>query len=304
MAQTVNNSYLQTGRALFTQLDINLDEVPFEQLSNYTAVEYFLTVEDEPSSDTTNLEKVKRYLESFHHLCKVEDWERANYILFSGFNKPSNQSLTTLLHSWGYHTERIELHNQLLGKLNDQVNVACLRNLGNSYMLLGQHEKTINLYQESLILARKIGDRHGEWSTLRVLSNFYYSRGDYSKAIEFYEHFLSLSEILEEPQGKAEALMALAGANHFLGKAQKAIKLFDECFAYIQTLDNQPKKIYLLGSLGNMFNLIEEYDKAIDCYRQSLSIAEIINYQQIGGDLLNLGYSRDTRKMGHVVKFC
>lgn len=277
------------GKLLFEKLAINLDAVSFEELINYTAVEYFLTVEDEPSSDATKLDKVKRYLESFHHFCKVEDWKRANYILFSGFKNPSNQSLTTLLYSWGYHTERVELHNQLLGKLNDQVDAACLRNLGNSYMQLGHHEKTINLYQESLILARKIGDRRGEWSSLRVLSHFYYSRGDYSKAIEFYEHLLSLSEILEEPQGKGEALLALAGANHFLGKAQEAIKLFDECLTYVQTLDNQPKKVYLLGTLANMLSFIQDYDKSIDCYKQSLSVAEIVNYQQIGGTLGNLG---------------
>jgi hypothetical protein len=39
-----NNSYYQEGRSLFAQLNINLDEVSFEQLAHYTAIEYFLTI--------------------------------------------------------------------------------------------------------------------------------------------------------------------------------------------------------------------------------------------------------------------
>jgi hypothetical protein len=67
----VNNNYQQEERSLFVQLNINLDKVSFEQLAHYTALKFFLTVEDEPHFEATNLEKVNRYLESFHHLCKV-----------------------------------------------------------------------------------------------------------------------------------------------------------------------------------------------------------------------------------------
>lgn len=63
------------GQLLFAKLGIDLDEVPLEQLSDYTAVEYFLTVEDEPPPDSTNLEKVKRYTESLHHLCRMLFWK-------------------------------------------------------------------------------------------------------------------------------------------------------------------------------------------------------------------------------------
>ena len=43
------------GQLLFAELAINLDEVSFENLVHYTSVEYFLTIEDEPDSDATNL---------------------------------------------------------------------------------------------------------------------------------------------------------------------------------------------------------------------------------------------------------
>jgi len=65
----VNNSYPQR-QSLLAQLEINLAQVSLEQLVHYTAIEYFLTIEDQPDSDATNLATVNQYLESFHHLRK------------------------------------------------------------------------------------------------------------------------------------------------------------------------------------------------------------------------------------------
>ena len=59
------------GQLLFAKLEIDLDEVPIEQLAEYTAVEYYLAIEDDPPNDATNLDNVQRYLQSFDHLCDV-----------------------------------------------------------------------------------------------------------------------------------------------------------------------------------------------------------------------------------------
>ena len=66
----ITNSSTTLGQLLFVKLGLNLDGVPLELLADYTAVEYYLTVEDESSPDATNLEKVRCYLESFEHLCR------------------------------------------------------------------------------------------------------------------------------------------------------------------------------------------------------------------------------------------
>ena len=75
---------LELGSSLFRQLNLNFEEIPLEKIPHYTAVEYFLTVEDEPTADATNSEKVKRYREAFYHLCEVQDWHRAKQILGFG----------------------------------------------------------------------------------------------------------------------------------------------------------------------------------------------------------------------------
>jgi len=46
---------LTAGQRLFNALEIDLDTVPIEYLDDYIAIEYFLTSEDEPPDDVSNL---------------------------------------------------------------------------------------------------------------------------------------------------------------------------------------------------------------------------------------------------------
>jgi len=146
---------LQTpGQLLFAKLGINLDEVPIEKLSDYTAVEYYLTVEDEPPQDATNLEKVRGYLEAFYHLSEVEDWEAASKILSIHLDTPTNENLHNQLGVWGYYQERIDLYNRLLYKLNLYWDSICLNGLGNTYDSLGEYVRAIEYHQQDLAIAQ------------------------------------------------------------------------------------------------------------------------------------------------------
>lgn len=256
--------------------------------SSYRAVINWLT-KYKANPDASNLKKVKGLLDSFYHLCEVEDWEKSSSIFLNNFQLLNNKSLNTQLHSWGHHIERLDLNYKILGQLNHKVDIICLRNLGNSSMILGEHNKAINFYEKCLFLTQKMGDKLNECLTLRSLSNFYFSRGDYSQAINFSEKLLTLCELVQESKTKIETLINLAGSHYFLGKTEKAAILFEQCLTDIQILENQPTKVYLLGTIGNIYDFMQEYSKAIDCYQKSLSIAQIINYQQTGGILANLG---------------
>ncbi|MEH1894990.1 MAG: tetratricopeptide repeat protein, partial [Nostoc sp.] len=49
--------------------------------------------------------------------------------------------------------------------------------LGNAYNLLGQYQRAIEFYQQSLEISREIGDRNGEGHSLSNLGNAYYQCG-------------------------------------------------------------------------------------------------------------------------------
>lgn len=275
-----------------TELGINIDSVkainPFWKRAHYRSVINWLT-KYTSDADATNLKKVQSLTEAFYHFSNVEDWERASYILFSRLESFNNEPLHNQLHSWGYHSRRIEMLTKLSGKLNSQVDALCLRNLGNSYMILGEHEQAIKLYQQSLALAQKDAGRQNEWSTIRNLCNFYFSKGEYYQTIGSCHLWLSLPQEVGDPQGKGEALALLAASHYFLGEHQKATEFFHQCLIYAQTLSEPRKTSNVLTTLGNVYSLIQEYEKAIECYQQSLKIAQATGNQQIGGVWRNLG---------------
>jgi len=118
----MENNLTPSGDLVLEQLGINphnlrADFPTREKRLHYRAVVQWLT-DYKPKSDSTNLEKVKGCLETFYHLCKVEDWERASKILFIRLNTPTNQELHDQLDTWGYYSEQIDLYRRIVGKIS------------------------------------------------------------------------------------------------------------------------------------------------------------------------------------------
>jgi hypothetical protein len=118
----MENNFTPSGDFVLEQLDINpahlsADFPTREQRLQYRAVVQWLT-DYKPKSDSTNLQKVRGYLEAFYHLCEVEDWEKASKILFIRLNTPTHEELHAQLNTWGYYNEQIELYNRIVGKIS------------------------------------------------------------------------------------------------------------------------------------------------------------------------------------------
>jgi hypothetical protein len=118
----MENNLTPSGDLVLEQLGINphnlcADFPTREQRLQYRAVVQWLT-DYKPKSDSTNLKKVLNYLEAFHHLCAVKDWERASKILFIRLNTPTNEELHAQLDTWGYYSEQIDLYSRIVGKLS------------------------------------------------------------------------------------------------------------------------------------------------------------------------------------------
>lgn len=118
----MTNNLTPSGELVLEQLGINpnntrADFLSREQRLQYTAVVQWLTIY-KPKPDATNLEKVRGYLEAFHHLCAVEDWERASKVITIRLYTPTNEELHEQLNTWGYYRELLELYSRILGKLS------------------------------------------------------------------------------------------------------------------------------------------------------------------------------------------
>jgi tetratricopeptide (TPR) repeat protein len=168
-------------------------EISHWERAQRRAVKNWLT-KYKPKPDARNLEKVRGYLEAFHHLCEVEDWKEAHKILFIRLNTPTNEKLHNQLNTWGYYHEQANLYSRLLDKLSSGYEALFfkglfLNGLGGTFTDLAEFDKAIDYSQQSLTIAREIGNDQGEAAALGNLGVAYRLQGNYDKAIECYQQF-------------------------------------------------------------------------------------------------------------------
>jgi tetratricopeptide (TPR) repeat protein len=151
-----------SGQLLFEELAINLDEIPFQQLSNYTAVEYFLTVEDEPSTDATNLERVSRYLQSIHHLANCQSFQPIKIILntsisISEVEKNHKITLDNYLLFKGLFKELLESSQEIINlfkKSHEHISYALILK-GKALAWNGLLKESCNIYEQIIFNYRQ-----------------------------------------------------------------------------------------------------------------------------------------------------
>jgi tetratricopeptide (TPR) repeat protein len=251
------NSFKEPGRALFANWSVNLDEIPLEQLDHYIAVENYLMDDEEPPLDVSNLEKVRDYLKSFHHLCEVEDWQRARAVICCQLDTPTQEKLHHQLGTWGYYQERIDLYSRLLYKLNPYWDSICLNGLGDAYDSLGEYVRAIEYHQQDLAIAQEIGDKAGEETALGSLGIAYHALGDYTYAVEYHQRSLVIAQEIGNKAGEGKAIGNLGIAYHALGDYVRALEYHQQRLAIAQEIDDKKARrvaqqigLKVIGTVG------------------------------------------------------
>ncbi|WP_414755838.1 tetratricopeptide repeat protein [Anabaena sp. CCY 9910] len=218
----------------------------------------------------TTKDDVKEYLEIFHHLYQLQDYN-------SAFNSISvcNDFLTLR----GYYTDQVELFGQLVSKweeIGDRGNCnyyAALILLGNTFYFLGQYQQQINCYQQSLDISREQGNINCESNSLNGLGIAYNSLGQYQRAIGFLQQSLEIKRKINDREGEGSALNNLGYAYKSLGQYERAIDFSQQSLEINRQIGNLSGESIALGNLGSAYNSLGQYQQAINFFQQSLAIA-------------------------------
>ncbi|MEH2141859.1 tetratricopeptide repeat protein [Nostoc sp.] len=231
---------------------------------------YLLNVKQQPWQTQ---EDIKEYLEVFYHWYQVGNYDSAFDVL-----NACNNFLTLR----GYYIDKVELYGQLVSKweeigARENWNYrAALTSLGNAYDSLGQYQRAIEFFQQSLDISREIGDRNGEGISLIGLGNAYYSLGQYQQAIEFYQQSLEISREIGGRNGEGNSLNNLGNAYNSLGEYQRAIEFLQQSLDISREIGDRNGKGSSLMNLGNAYYSLGQYQQAIEFYQQSLEISREI----------------------------
>ncbi|NES24026.1 MAG: tetratricopeptide repeat protein [Symploca sp. SIO3E6] len=291
------SSITPSGMSILIELGIEPSTIksikPNWKQNHYIAVINWLTRYDEPQDDS-NLEKVRCYLEAFHHLCSVDDWEKASKILLTRLSTPTNEVLVNQINTWGYYQELINICQKFLDKSVGEFKSFLLFSLGNSYNALGNYNQAISYCHQSWEIAKEIPGSFCQALALTNRGNAHYFLGEFSKAIKYHRQSYDAAKKIADPESKIEckmnAINNLANSYQAVGEYREAMKYYQEALELSRKIQERHREGATLGNMGNSYQSLGEYEKAIKYHQDSLEISqEMQDSQQELNALGNLG---------------
>ena len=140
----------------------------------------------------------------------------------------------------------------IIGNLRQEGNA--IGNLGGVYYALGDTSKAVELYQQALVIDRKIGDRRGESVDLGNLGLAYAVLGQTSKAIACYEQQLDMAREIHDRRGESIALNNLGLAYADTGDTGMAIATYEQKLKVVREIGDLHGEGSALNNLGIVFN--------------------------------------------------
>jgi len=248
------------------------------------AADYFAQAR-KPRAEWKKLDDLTAQLAEFELRCAAGDYDTAANVL--------TEIAIQYLHLWGHYRLMIQMHEGLLGNINDTLlNFGNLGNLGSAYYSIGQIEQAIKYYEQSLLLTRDYKNRYSEGAALGNLGLAYAALGNARKAIEFHEQAIVIDREIGDQRSEGIDLSNLGNRYLQLGDLRKAIECYEQSLVIAQKIGDRGGDGIGLANIGIAYHELGDTHKAIEYFKQVLDIfRETGNKSAESSILENLGHS-------------
>jgi CHAT domain-containing protein/Tfp pilus assembly protein PilF len=151
-----------------------------------------------------------------------------------------------------------------------------LNNIGLVYSELGEQQKALEYYNQSLPLSRAVSDRRGEAAALNNIGLVYSELGEKQKALEYYSQSLPLLRAVGDRSGEARILTNIGGVYDDLGEKQKALDYYSQSLPLSRALGDRSGEASTLTNIGSAYSALGEQQKALEYYSQSLPLRRAV----------------------------
>ena len=156
-------------------------------------------------------------------------------------------------------------------------NVARCRALsaaGNFATNMGRHDEALQYLEESLAIARQLGDRERIAATLQPLGRTYLALGELDIAHVHLEEALELAEASGRQREIAAALSCLVQLRRAAGDYDSAMQLCEQCLALARTIDDPESVASSLLNLAMVATIRADLRGARQAVDEALRIVE------------------------------
>jgi serine phosphatase RsbU (regulator of sigma subunit)/Tfp pilus assembly protein PilF len=178
------------------------------------------------------------------------------------------------------------LNNFYLKSLADSKN-----NLGFIYERMGNMQKALEQYSNSLTIQKRIGNKKEIATTLNSIGYIYEHQGDIPQALEYYSQSLKIREEIGNKKEIAVSLNNIGVIYSEQDESIKAIEYFKKSLKIREEVGDKKGIATSLNNIGTHYDRQKNGIKALEYYTKSLKIEEEIGHKEgIATSLNNIGY--------------
>ena len=219
-------------------------------------------------SDTVRLKELKyrnvqvfNLLKARHYYFAAGEYDRAGEI---------DSNITKPLVTWGLLDTARAINHETAEHANGESRAAALHHWGIVEQSQGDYGEAARLYEQSLQIARELGDKSGIAASLHQLGMIHQAQGDYGEATRLYEQSLQIARELGDKSGIAQSLHNLAAIHQDQGDYGGATRLYEQSLQTFKELGAKSEQAAVLHQLGTIHQLQGDYGGATRLYEQSL----------------------------------
>ena len=131
----------------------------------------------------------------------------------------------------------------------------------------------IKPYEESLSIAKEVGDRAEEGRAYGKLGLAYRRLSDFNQAIECHKQELNIAKELDDKTKEGRAYGNLGLAHSSLGEFKQAIEYHNQGLSIAREIGNKPEEGRAYGNLGEAYKGLGDIKEAIVYHKRDLGIS-------------------------------
>jgi len=195
------------------------------------------------------------------------------------------QSLLLLGHLYfdnGYFENAQKVFNEVLSKFSNELTYEQLADayhtLGLNHIRFNNYDKSLNLFQDALLLYEKTNNKLGIAKALKDIGAIYYYLGNENSALDYYQKALILYRELNDIDGIARSYNNIGMIFKEKGNVEFALDYLNRSLNIKQEQKNKYGIANTLGNIGDVYIESGQYDKAILYFNQALEIWRQVEY--------------------------
>lgn len=182
------------------------------------------------------------------------------------------------------------LLNGLPGRATRRLRALVLSFQGHGLKRLERREEARAAHEESLAIARELGDAKLQAEGLDGLGQLEIENGELRKGVDLQLQALDLARRGKNSKTESVILNNLAYAYEQLAETQTALRFYQEALDLARASSDYRNEMKYLNNLGETHRALGNWERALDFYQDSIKLSRQYGDRQIEGTvLINLG---------------